>query len=61
MPSKFLMSLASLMAALQMASGLVMWWKRIAGKQRARPDAGTSAVSGKALKRGGQTHDPYFS
>jgi uncharacterized iron-regulated membrane protein len=27
-PSKFLMSLASLMAALQMVSGVALWWKR---------------------------------
>jgi uncharacterized iron-regulated membrane protein len=28
MPSKALMSLASLMAAVQVVSGIVMWWKR---------------------------------
>jgi uncharacterized iron-regulated membrane protein len=27
-PSKFLMSLASLMAAVQVITGVVMWWKR---------------------------------
>ena len=35
-PSKFLMSLASLMAALQMVSGAVMWWKRLLAKRRVR-------------------------
>jgi uncharacterized iron-regulated membrane protein len=33
-PSKIVMSLASLLLVLQAASGLVMWWKRIRAKNR---------------------------
>jgi len=34
-PSKFLMSLASLMAAVQALTGVLMWWKRTRARQRA--------------------------
>lgn len=34
-PSKFLMSLASLMAAVQVVTGVIMWWKRTRARQRA--------------------------
>jgi uncharacterized iron-regulated membrane protein len=34
-PSKFLMSLASLMAAAQVVSGIAMWWKRTRARKRA--------------------------
>lgn len=33
-PSKIVMSLASLLPVMQAASGLVMWWKRITAKSR---------------------------
>jgi uncharacterized iron-regulated membrane protein len=35
MPSKFLMSLASLMAVVQVISGVAMWWKRTRANARA--------------------------
>jgi uncharacterized iron-regulated membrane protein len=38
-PSKIVMSLASLALVLQAASGLVMWWKRIRGKSRSKISA----------------------
>jgi uncharacterized iron-regulated membrane protein len=40
-PSKLVMSLASLALVLQAASGLVMWWKRIRGKSRSKNLAAT--------------------
>ena len=33
-PSKFVMSLASLMAVLQVITGVAMWWKRLRAKKR---------------------------
>jgi uncharacterized iron-regulated membrane protein len=35
-PSKTVMSLASLAIAMQMVSGMVMWWKRVRANKRAR-------------------------
>ena len=35
MPSKFLMSLASLMAGVQVVTGIIMWWKRTRTRRRA--------------------------
>ena len=43
-PSKTVMSLASLMLALQVVSGVAMWWKR-ERKKRAAPDTAGQTVA----------------
>ena len=46
-PSKFLMSLASLMAAVQVITGVIMWWKRTrARRARSEPRALASGAGG---------------
>ena len=46
-PSKFLMSLASLMAAVQVITGVIMWWKRTrARRPRSEPRALASGAGG---------------
>ena len=46
-PSKFLMSLASLMAAVQVITGVIMWWKRTrARRSRSEPRASASGAGG---------------
>jgi uncharacterized iron-regulated membrane protein len=42
-PSKIVMSVASLALVLQAASGLLMWWKRIGGKSRSKSLAARTA------------------
>jgi uncharacterized iron-regulated membrane protein len=46
-PSKFLMSLASLMAATQVITGVIMWWKRTRVRRpRSEPRALASGAGG---------------
>jgi uncharacterized iron-regulated membrane protein len=44
-PTKFLMSLASLMAAVQVITGVIMWWKRTRARRlRSEPRASASSA-----------------
>jgi uncharacterized iron-regulated membrane protein len=44
-PSKIVMSLASLMAAAQLVSGAAMWWKRMWWERRKRPAADSTPTA----------------
>jgi len=54
-PSKIVMSFASLLLVLQASSGLVMWWKRIRAKNRS-----SNRVVAEGAARRESTPQPYY-